>query len=122
MNTDDGIFTVTYHIHKYKAVVVDAEDFLSFEPPEGMGITFDYIFTGKNIDITDMDIKMEYGLMFFQVLASQGTSPTSATHLLRHYNPDVFVKGSGSAKVLSSIGFEMSANISRFRLCLRKNQ
>ena len=62
------------------------------------------IFTGKNIDILDMDMKMEYGLMFFQVLAAEGTSPTSSLHLLKHYDPDTFVKGSGSAKVFGDTG------------------
>lgn len=101
-NAQDGTFKVTYHIHKYKAVVIEAKDFQTFEPEEGLGVTFDYIFTGKNIDILDMDIKMQYGLMFFQALAAEGTSPTSSLHLLQHYNPDTFVKASGSAKVFGA--------------------
>lgn len=94
---EGGKFEVHYHIHQYKAVVIEDKNFLTFEPPDGTGITFNYIFTGKNIDIKDLDIKMEYGLMFFQVLAAQATSPTSAAHTLRHYNPDAFIKGAGMA-------------------------
>jgi len=93
---DTGLFEVTYHIHRYKAVVVEVEDFLTFEPEVGMGITFDYIFTGKNIDIIDLNIKMEYGLMFFQVLSVEGTSPTNAVQVLDYYNPDLKIKASGA--------------------------
>ncbi len=103
-------FTVTFHIHRYKAVVVPAEEFMTFEPAEGAGITFDYIFTGKNIDIKDMDIKMEYGLMFFQVLAAEGTSPTSAREMLEHYSPDTFVKASGSPQVYNDDGKRTAAS------------
>ncbi len=103
-NAQTKEFIVTFHIHRFKAVVVPTEDFLTFTPPPGTGITFDYIFTGKNIDIKDMDIKMEYGLMFFQVLAAEGTSPTSIRHVIEHYNPDTFIKASGSPQVFSDDG------------------
>lgn len=103
-------FIVTFHINKFKAVVVPTKDFLTFTPPAGSGITFDYIFTGKNIDIVDMDIKMEYGLMFFQVLAAEGTSATSALELLEHYNPDTFVKASGSPQVFDDDGSKTLAD------------
>lgn len=98
-NEDEGVFEVYYQIHPYKAVVIEQSKFLTFEPPDGTGITFDYIFTGKNIDIKDLDIKMEFGLLFFQVLAAQGTSPTSAAHTLRHYNPEAYIKGAGPPKI-----------------------
>lgn len=97
-------FTVTFHIHRYKAVVIPTEQQKTFEPEEGAGIVFDYIFTGKNIDIKEMDIKMEYGLMFFQVMAAEGTSPTSAREMLEHYSPDTFVKASGTPRVYDDDG------------------
>lgn len=48
-------------------------------------ITFDYFFTGKNIDIVDFDLKMEMGLAFLQTIASTnnigtGTSQISGTN------------------------------------------
>lgn len=40
-------------------------------------IEFDYFFTGKNTDIIDFDIRMEYGLVFFQSLVSSDNLPQS---------------------------------------------
>lgn len=34
---------------------------------------FDYLFTGRNTDIIDFDMRMEYGLVFFQTLVSTDT-------------------------------------------------
>ncbi len=110
-----GQFTVTYRIHRYEAIVVPPEQLQTFNEPEenNTGITFDYIFTGKNIDIIDMDIKMEFGLMFFQILSTQGTSPTSAMQLLRNYSPDAFVKGTGPAKLFADTGKDKEKVITR---------
>jgi len=38
--------------------------------------TLDYIYTGKNTDILDFDIKMDFGLAFFQTLISTETIPS----------------------------------------------
>jgi hypothetical protein len=113
--SDKEKYVVHYNIHRYKAVVIEAEKFQTFDEPErdNTGITFDYIFTGKNIDVLDLDIKMEYGLMFFQVMAAQGTTPTSAMHLLNHYNSDVSVKASGAAKVFADTGVDKKNIIKR---------
>lgn len=42
-------------------------------------LTLDYIFTGKNTDILNFDIKMEMGLAFFQTLVTTDNIPSSYT-------------------------------------------
>ena len=44
-------------------------------------ITFDYIYTGTNTDIIDMDIKMEQGLTFFQTLTTTDSYMDTNTKL-----------------------------------------
>ncbi len=45
-------------------------------------ITFDYFFTGKNIDIIDFDLKMEMGLTFLQTIASTNTIGTGTNLII----------------------------------------
>lgn len=45
-------------------------------------LVFDYIFSGKNLDIEDFDMKMETALPFLQYLASQHTVSNQAEQLL----------------------------------------
>lgn len=79
-------YVVTYHIHRYKMVTVAVDNTKDkpFVPDPGNLIEFDYVFSGKNIDIIDFDIKMELGLAFFQTIATsqnltgQTESPTTA--------------------------------------------
>lgn len=42
-------------------------------------LELDYIFTGKNIDIIDFDIKMEMGLALFQTLITTDSLPSAAS-------------------------------------------
>lgn len=44
-------------------------------------IEFDYLFTGKNIDIIDFDLKMEMGLAFLQTIASTNTIGTGTNQI-----------------------------------------
>lgn len=96
VETSPSLVKVNYYVHRYQASVIDVEKFLTFEPPKGEGIEFDYIFTGANIDIINFDLRMQMGLVFFQVLAAQSTSPTTSQQLLNFYNPDKFVGGIGA--------------------------
>ena len=93
-------YVITYHINRYKAVTIKKEKLLTFEPPEDeagnvLGIEFDYIFTGQNIDVIEFDIKMQMGLVFYQMMSVQGTSPTSAGHMLKFQNDRQHITGSG---------------------------
>lgn len=96
IDTSSDVVKVNYYVHRYQATVIPVEEFLTFEPPEGQGIEYDYIFTGNNIDIIDFDLRMQMGLVFYQVMAAQCTSPTTSSQLLKFYNQDTFVGGVGS--------------------------
>lgn len=93
-------YVVTYFIHRYKqdtptvdAAVASGE---KFEPPPGSYITFDYIFTGKNVDIINFDIKMEMGLAFFQILGTTSNIPSQGEYVSA---PEASVaKGAGGAE------------------------
>lgn len=73
-------YRVVYNVHRYEVRFPgqseqQAEDTndnsgFNFDPEEGTSIEFDYIFTGKNIDVLDFNMKMEMGLAFLQTLAS----------------------------------------------------
>lgn len=87
-------FIVEYHIKKYEYVVVPFDAFSKgedYKPAEGQLITFNYIFTGKNVDIKNFDIKMEMGMAFFEIAATTDTLPES--------KPQAISKGGGSSVV-----------------------
>jgi len=48
----------------------------SITPEPGQYLELDHIFTVKNIDIIDFDIRMELGMAFFQVLATAENIPS----------------------------------------------
>ncbi len=93
-------FIVEYYIKKYELAVVpfDAvskgED---YKPAQGQLITFNYIFTGKNVDIKNFDIKMEMGMAFFQIAATTDTLPDTKTPLEGKTSTNI--KAGGSAIV-----------------------
>lgn len=72
-------YIVTFYINRFKQHTPTIDSALEtgerFKPPPGSVIEFDYIFSGKNIDITDFNIKMEMGLAFFQILATTSNIP-----------------------------------------------
>lgn len=76
-------FVVTYYINRYKQVYVNQGKIQSSTtfPPPGSFIEFDYIFTGKNVDILEFDMKMELGLAFFQILGTTKNIPNQKEHL-----------------------------------------
>ena len=64
----NGTYQVNYTIYRYQTKYQPVGE--PFKPKEGQFIEFDYIYTGKNIDILDFDIKMDMGLSFFQTQLS----------------------------------------------------
>jgi hypothetical protein len=90
VETSPNEYTVRYDIHRAETALKTKDQLKTFVPtgPTGQqaGLEFDYIFTGRNIDILDMDIKMQMGLAFFQTLLVSPSYPTSATGLLQDYN------------------------------------
>jgi hypothetical protein len=59
--------------------VTEDDDYMS-----KVGIEFDYIFSGKNIDILSFDMKMDLGMSFFQFLTVQNSSGFDTS------NPNVY--------------------------------
>jgi len=47
----------------------------TIKPKPGQAIEFNYIFTGKNVDIKSFDIRMEMGMAFFQIATTTDTIP-----------------------------------------------
>lgn len=78
-------YVVTYFVHRYKQDTPTVDSAVAsgerFEPPPGSFITFDYIFTGRNIDIINFDIKMEMGLAFFHILGTTSNIPSQSEYL-----------------------------------------
>jgi len=78
LRTTPDEYIVEYHINKYKQAVspyTQQEKDGKIEPLKGQSIEFDYIFTGKNVDIKTFDIKMEMGMAFFQIAATTNSIP-----------------------------------------------
>ena len=63
---DDMI--IQYSVHRYEEIT----QLLSkpLEPVAGEFIEFDYMFTGRNVDVLEFDIKMDMGMSFFQTVAT----------------------------------------------------
>lgn len=75
-------FIITYYINRYKQVCQNQGNIVPKPfPPVGSSIEFDYIFTGKNVDILEFDMKMELGLAFFQILGTTKNMPSQKEHL-----------------------------------------
>lgn len=90
-------YVVTYFVNKYKQSTPTIDQSVGggprFVPPAGTVLELDYVFTGKNIDIKQFDIKMEMGLAFFQLISTTSNltnqaGTTSAT-------PQQLARGSG---------------------------
>ena len=72
-------YVLEYHVNRYSQAIspydqqrVDGQ----IIPLPGQSIEFNYIFTGKNVDIKNFDIKMEMGMAFFQIAATTNNVPT----------------------------------------------
>lgn len=103
LRTGPDKYIVEYEVQRYKAAIVEAEQLFTFEPPVDangtpQGIEFDYIFTGKNIDVISFDIKMQMGMAFFQTLSVASSIPSNSDEILNHYNRQLFSSGAGTRK------------------------
>lgn len=88
-------FEVVYQVQRYKASVVKKSEWLTFSPGSDLGIEFDYIFTGQNVDVKSFDLKFQMGIVFFQVLNSYNNVPANTSSITRHTSPQrqTFNKG-----------------------------
>ncbi len=78
VNSSLADFTVEYHVKKYEMIMMPYDAAFQgkiFKPEPGQSLEFDYIFTGKNVDIREFDIKMEMGMAFFQIASTTDTIP-----------------------------------------------
>ena len=66
-----GTYEMHYTVNRFERK--HQEFGVPLNPSPGEFIEFDYIYTGRNIDILDYDIKMEMGLAFFQTKLSGQT-------------------------------------------------
>lgn len=72
-------FVVEYYVNRYELAQLPYDAAFNgeeFKPKDGQSVEFNYIFTGKNIDIKNFDIKMEMGMSFFQIAATTDTLPS----------------------------------------------
>ena len=72
-------YVLEYHVNRYSQAIspydqqrIDGQ----IQPLPGQSIEFNYIFTGKNVDIKNFDIKMEMGMAFFQIAATTNNVPS----------------------------------------------
>jgi len=101
INSTADTYTVEYQIQRYELVTMSVnEDASSVIPKSGELIEFDYIFTGKNIDIIDLDIRMEMGMSFFQTLLTAQNIP-SQRDSVNGMTQDVARGSGGGASKLS---------------------
>jgi len=82
-------FVVQYYVNRYELIEQPfdaASKGEEYKPRPGQSIDFNYIFTGKNVDIKSFDIKMEMGMAFFQIAATTDTVPDQKTKLTADIN------------------------------------
>lgn len=60
-------------------------------------IEFDYLYTGRNVDVLKFDLKMNQGLMFFQTLMSQGNALDNQNTITTTEDPVVAQQIAGGA-------------------------
>jgi len=73
--SNDGTYNVEFSVQRFETLFQRPGE--RFEPQPGEYIEFDYMFTGKNIDIIDLDIKMDMGLSFFYTGLVASNEPKS---------------------------------------------
>jgi hypothetical protein len=105
-------YVVTFHIHRYHQVNVPVENTIDrpFVPEPGNVIEFDYIFSGKNTDIKDFDIRMSYGLAFFHTIT---TSPNLMGQTQSMATSQYDANGVGGAPANSQARATTDANTER---------
>lgn len=82
----DNVFTITYHISEYEYTVVDIVDGQSGQgnaaPPKvgkDNAYVFNYIFTGKNVDIIKLDMNLSMGYALWISLVTSKGLPTQTS-------------------------------------------
>lgn len=107
VNQDAPSFVVKYYIRPFESAIITEEQASdpTFRPvtdaeveEKGTGIEFDYIFTGKNIDVLDFDLKLQFGMTFFQTLLAQPSLPLNPTNTLTYQVPEQKARGTGQFK------------------------
>ena len=76
-NPSNGEQEIIYRLNRFETALQRAND--ETEPQPGEFIEFNYIYSGKNVDILDFDIKMDYGLSFFHTAALAKNTADSQT-------------------------------------------
>jgi len=79
LRTTPKDYIIEYHVNKYLQTVspyTQQEKNGNIVPLPGQSLEFDYIFTGRNVDIKNFDIKMEMGMAFFQIAATTDNIPS----------------------------------------------
>ncbi len=97
LKTTPTTYVVEYHINKYKQAIspyTQQEKDGKIVPLPGQSIEFDYIFTGKNVDIKTFDIKMEMGMAFFQIAATTNSQASQTESVVGNISKSVVVTGS----------------------------
>lgn len=69
---DTGTTTVRFDIHAYD-VPKSTSDGATLNNGKSNAIEYDYMYTGKNIDVLDFDMKMEMGMGLLQLLTVNNT-------------------------------------------------
>lgn len=115
---DDDAFLVEYTVNRYETLY--QLQGVVFEPPLDRTVTFDFIYTGNNVDVLNFDIKMDMGLSFFQTqLAPRAAHSTSAEALGANTSSTVGIITAGEpGNVNESVGSEKTATIPRAPLFL----
>ena len=76
LKSNADVYNIEYQVQRFRLITTDLGSVDGVQPKEGEFIEFDYIFTGKNVDIIEFDIKMEMGMAFFQTIATANNVPT----------------------------------------------
>lgn len=96
-------YILEYHINRYQQAVSPYEQQRvdgQIKPLPGQSLEFNYIFTGKNVDIKNFDIKMEMGMAFFQIAATTNNVP--AQEQAKNGNTSSMVQTTGGDQVAST--------------------
>lgn len=100
----DGAYAIQYKV--YRMIRQHQPLGEKLNPGVGEVLEFDYIYTGKNTDILDFDIKLDMGLAFFNtpVAAKSATSTQTETNKSRISPLHVTTDASGIQKLDANLG------------------
>jgi len=115
-------YIIEYHINKYKQAIspyTQQQKDGNVVPLDGQSIEFDYIFTGKNVDIKTFDIKMEMGMAFFQIAATTNNIPAQEEAISGATSHMVHTTGSTD---VASTGMKLRGRTPLFLGSTLKNQ